>query len=118
MRSRQLEERKGEDGEDREEDGANVTHAKLAGGWMTWMDGDQHGGHRWMIDRLAMDRRVLFSTQQLPDTPMIATDSIQLPPNQVCPGISTCTEVMRVMRMMEIQGLMVQMVERRDAGQA
>ena len=43
---------------------------------------------------------------------MMANDSIQLPPNQVCPGISTCTEVMRVMRMMEIQGLMVQMVER------
>jgi hypothetical protein len=95
-----------------------MTHAKPTGGWMTWMDDDQHGGHRWMIDRLAMDRRVLFSTQQLLDTPLIANNSIQLPPNQVYPGILTCTEVMRVMRMVKIQGLMVQMVERRDAGQA
>jgi hypothetical protein len=37
-----------------------MTHAKPTGGWMTWMDGDQHGGHKWMIDRMAMDKRVLF----------------------------------------------------------
>ena len=74
---------------------------------MTWMGGDQHGGHRWMIDRLAMDRRVLFSTKQLLGTPLIANNSIQLPPNQVYPGILTCTEVMMVMRMVKIQGLMM-----------
>jgi hypothetical protein len=74
---------------------------------MTWMDGDQHGGHRWMIDRLAMDRRVLFSTQQLLDTPLIANSPIQLPPNQVNPGILTCIEVMMMMGMVKILGLMV-----------
>ena len=29
-----------------------VTYASVRGN-MTWMDGDQHGGHRW-INRLAM----------------------------------------------------------------
>jgi hypothetical protein len=95
-----------------------MTHAKPTGGWMTWMDGDQHGGHRWMIKWLAMDRRVLFSTQQLLDTPLAANNLVQLPPNQIYPGILTCAEVMMVMRMVKIQGLMVQMVERRDAGQS